>query len=187
LLGPRYVAAFALACEVHSRQLRKSTRIPYIAHLRLVSALILEFGGDEACAIVASTNESGVLVKNSGKLTLTNVVVSTTSKSSSSDASSFYGLASGVLASTGAAIQETAGSVTTTGDGANAVFAYGTGSSVVIAGTKVAASGQFAHGIMASGGGAITATNLDVSTAGASSAAVVTDRGGGTIRVTGGT
>jgi hypothetical protein len=42
----------------------------------------LEFGGDEACAIAASTNESGVLVKNSGKLTLTNVVVSTTSKSS---------------------------------------------------------------------------------------------------------
>ena len=67
------------------------------------------------------------------------------------------------------------------------MFAYGSGSSITISGTKITATGQYAHGIMASGGGSITATNLDVSTAGASSAAVATDRGGGTIKVVGGT
>ena len=135
----------------------------------------------------AAANESGVVVKNSGRLTLRNVAVATTGKSSSSDDSSFYGLDSGVLAFTNATITETGGTVRTTGDGANAVFAYGSGAHVTISGTKVTAVGQYAHGIMASGGGSITATNLTVSTAGASSAAVATDRGGGTIRVIGGT
>lgn len=135
----------------------------------------------------SSANQSGVLVKSAGKLTLDDVTVSTTGKSSSSDNSSFYGLDSGVLAFTGSSIDETGGSVTTTGDGANAVFAYGTGSSVVIANTKITATGQYAHGIMSSGGGLVTATDLTVDTAGASSAAVATDRGGGTIKVVGGT
>lgn len=135
----------------------------------------------------AATNESGVLVKNSGKLTLENAAVATTGKSSSSDDSSFYGLDSGVLAFTNATITETGGTVRTTGNGANAVFAYGSGAHIAISGTKITAAGQYAHGIMASGGGSLTATNLTVSTAGASGAAVATDRGGGTIKVTGGT
>lgn len=131
----------------------------------------------------SSADESGVLVTKSGKLTLTDSVVKTTGDSSSSDSSSFYGLDSGVLAFTGSQINETGGSATTTGDGANAVFAYGAGSSVTIKGTTIKATGQYAHGIMASGGGTITATDLTVDTAGASSAAVATDRGGGTISV----
>ena len=135
----------------------------------------------------ASANESGVLAKDSGKLTLTDVDVSTTGSSSSSDDSSFYGLDAGVLAFTGSAIEENGGSVTTSGNGANAVFAYGSGSSITIRDTKITATGQYAHGIMASGGGSIKATNLDVATAGASSAAVATDRGGGTITAVGGT
>jgi hypothetical protein len=136
--------------------------------------------------ITASTqDESGVLVKG-GSLTLNRVKVSTTGKSSSSDDSSFYGLDAGVLALAGATITETGGSVTTTGDGANAVFAYGSGASISISKTKISATGQYAHGIMASGGGAITATDLSVSTTGASGAAVATDRGGGTIKVVGG-
>jgi len=137
--------------------------------------------------MAASTNESGVLAKDSAKLTLTDVNVSTTGSSSSSDNSSFYGLDAGVLAFTGSAINESGGLVTTTGDGANAVFAYGSGSSITISDTKIKASGQYAHGIMASGGGSIKAINVTVSTAGASSAAVATDRGGGAITVIGGT
>ena len=140
-----------------------------------------------AAVTAAATNESGVLVKNSGKLSLQNVAVATTGNSSSSDDSSFYGLDSGVLAFTNATIAETGGTVRTTGYGANAVFAYGSGAHITISGTKITATGQYAHGIMASGGGSITATDLTVSTAGASSAAVATDRGAGTIKVTGGT
>ena len=40
-----------MASEVHATQLRKGTRIPYLAHLMSVSALVLEHGGGEDAAI----------------------------------------------------------------------------------------------------------------------------------------
>ena len=125
-------------------------------------------------------------MKSNGRLTLKRVHVSTTGSSTSSDDSSFYGLDAGVLALNGSRIVQIGGSVTTTGNGANDVFAYGSGSSVTISGATITASGQYAHGIMSAGGGKISASNLNVTTSGASSAAVATDRGGGTIKVIGG-
>lgn len=43
----RFSAAFALAAEWHATQVRKATSIPYVSHLMAVSALVMEFGGDE--------------------------------------------------------------------------------------------------------------------------------------------
>jgi len=134
----------------------------------------------------ANKDQSGVLVTQSGSLTLTDANVSTTGNSSSSDESSFYGLNAGVLAQSGGKISMTGGSVKTTGDGANDIFAYGTGTSISVSGTTIDATGQYAHGIMASGGGAITATNVTANTTGGSSAPIATDRGSGTITVNGG-
>jgi (p)ppGpp synthase/HD superfamily hydrolase len=51
MLTPRFQRAFALASDVHARQLRSGTTIPYLAHLMSVSALVLEHGGDEDAAI----------------------------------------------------------------------------------------------------------------------------------------
>ena len=51
LLTGRFQRAFAVACEVHATQLRKGTRIPYLAHLMSVAALVLENGGGEDAAI----------------------------------------------------------------------------------------------------------------------------------------
>jgi GTP pyrophosphokinase len=51
MLTERFQRAFALASEIHARQLRKSTRIPYVAHLMSVAALVLEHGGNEDAAI----------------------------------------------------------------------------------------------------------------------------------------
>jgi (p)ppGpp synthase/HD superfamily hydrolase len=51
LLTERFQRAFAVASEVHGRQLRKGTRIPYLAHLMSVAALVLEHGGGEDAAI----------------------------------------------------------------------------------------------------------------------------------------
>ena len=45
LLTDRFQRAFALASEVHARQVRKGTRIPYLAHLMSVAALVLEHDG----------------------------------------------------------------------------------------------------------------------------------------------
>lgn len=58
LLTPRFERAFALACEVHAIQVRKGTTIPYLAHLLAVTALVLEAGGGEDCAIAALLHDS---------------------------------------------------------------------------------------------------------------------------------
>jgi GTP pyrophosphokinase len=50
LLTERFQQAFSVASEVHATQLRKGTRIPYLAHLMSVSALVLEHGGGEDAA-----------------------------------------------------------------------------------------------------------------------------------------
>ena len=52
-LGGRLDRAFAMAARLHRGQIRKKTRIPYLAHLMAVSALVLEHGGDEDEAIAA--------------------------------------------------------------------------------------------------------------------------------------
>lgn len=51
MLTERFQRAFALASEVHARQLRNGTRIPYVAHVMSVAALVLEHGGGEDAAI----------------------------------------------------------------------------------------------------------------------------------------
>jgi (p)ppGpp synthase/HD superfamily hydrolase len=52
-LGPRFQRAFQFAAKMHSGQTRKSSAIPYIAHLIGVASLVLEAGGDEDLAMAA--------------------------------------------------------------------------------------------------------------------------------------
>jgi hypothetical protein len=135
----------------------------------------------------STKDRSAVLVTKSGRLTLTGAKVTTSGTTASSDESSFYGLNAGVLAENGGSITLDGGTVSTTGKGANDVFAYGSGSSVTLTGTKIKATGRYAHGVMASGGGKLTLKNVTVDTTGANSATIATDRGSGTVDVTGGT
>jgi len=134
----------------------------------------------------SGADESGVLVKNSGVLSLNNSTIRTTGDSKSNDQSSFYGLNAGLLAESGGHATLADTSVDTTGSGANDVFAYGSHASVAITGGVLTAVGGGGHGAMASGGGVLKLTDVTFSTAGASSAAVATDRGGGSISVRGG-
>ena len=57
-LTSRFLAAVALASEVHGRQRRKGTDIPYMAHLLVVTGLVLEDGGDEDEAIAAMLHDA---------------------------------------------------------------------------------------------------------------------------------
>ena len=132
-------------------------------------------------------DESAVLVKDGASLTLVNPTITTTGTTKSMDESGFYGLGAGVLAQSTARVRISGGSVTTSGSGANGVFAYGSSASVTISNARITASGQGAHGVMTSGGGTLRVINVTMSTKGASSAAIATDRGGGTVTVTGGT
>ena len=57
-LSPRLAQAFSLALELHGRQLRKSTKTPFLAHLMSVCALVLEDGGTEDQAIAALLHDA---------------------------------------------------------------------------------------------------------------------------------
>lgn len=141
----------------------------------------------DASIVAGGTDESGVLVTDSGVLALRSSSVTTTGDSRSSDASSFYGLNAGVLANGGAKVAISGSSVITSGEGANGIYAYGAGASVSMTGGSIRSGGGGAHGAMTAGGGAVTVDGVHISTAGASAAALATDRGGGTVRVGGGT
>lgn len=133
----------------------------------------------------ALQNQSGVWVTDGGTLTLVNPTITTSGQSSSNDLSSFYGLNSGVLASVGT-IAITGGKVVTSGTGANGVFACGTGARVTLSGTTIEAAARGGHAVMATRGGVLTLTDVNMTTYGMNGAPIATDRGGGTIKVTGG-
>ena len=50
--------ALGLAARLHAFQLRKSTTVPYLAHLLAVCSLVLEDGGDEGEAIAALLHDA---------------------------------------------------------------------------------------------------------------------------------
>jgi (p)ppGpp synthase/HD superfamily hydrolase len=52
-LGARFLRAFQFAFKMHAGQARKTSTVPYIAHLMGVASLVLEAGGDEDLAIAA--------------------------------------------------------------------------------------------------------------------------------------
>ena len=57
-LTERFDDALRYAHELHHRQTRKGTRIPYASHLIAVAALVIEHGGDEDRAIAALLHDA---------------------------------------------------------------------------------------------------------------------------------
>jgi len=57
-LTERFLAAVALAQEVHGHERRTGTEIPYLAHLLVVTGLVIEDGGDEDQAIAAMLHDT---------------------------------------------------------------------------------------------------------------------------------
>jgi (p)ppGpp synthase/HD superfamily hydrolase len=58
MLSTRFDEALLFASRLHRAQLRKATRVPYIAHLLAVAALVTEDGGGEDEAIAALLHDS---------------------------------------------------------------------------------------------------------------------------------
>jgi (p)ppGpp synthase/HD superfamily hydrolase len=58
MLTSRFEEAFIYASRLHAKQNRKGTKIPYIAHLLGVTALVLENGGDEDEAVAALLHDA---------------------------------------------------------------------------------------------------------------------------------
>ncbi|MEV7388152.1 hypothetical protein [Streptomyces sp. NPDC091215] len=140
---------------------------------------------DRAAFASATSDESAVLVTG-GELFLRHSTVAKTGDSSSAQSSSFTGLNAGVLVNNGGAAHLDHTSVTTNGLGANGVFATGSTSVLTMTGCSVTTTGQGAHGADATHGATLSLRDVDVSTHGASSSAIATDQGGGTVDVRGG-
>ncbi|MBE5859130.1 MAG: hypothetical protein E7301_03265 [Butyrivibrio sp.] len=143
-----------------------------------------------------TADESALLISTSDEVSIISPTVSKTGDSDGGDNCNFYGLNAAVLVKDGSTTTITGGSVTSDADGANGVFSYGgnggqngasgDGTKVVISDTKITTTGDGSGGIMTTGGGITEAYNLTVETSGRSSAAIRTDRGGGTVTVDGG-
>ena len=145
----------------------------------------------------STSDESALLISTSDAVTIENATVTKTGDSDGGDSCNFYGLNAAVLVKDGAAAEIIGGTVNSDANGANGIFCYGgnggrngaggDGTSVTIRGTKIVTTGDGSGGIMTTGGGITYAYDLDITTSGRSSAAIRTDRGGGTVTVDGGT
>lgn len=145
----------------------------------------------------STADESALLISTSDDVTITDPTVNKTGNSDGGDNCNFYGLNAAVLVKEGSNTTITGGTITSDADGANGVFCYGgnggqngaagDGTTVTIRDTVIKTTGDGSGGIMTTGGGITYAYDLDVDTSGQSSAAIRTDRGGGTVYVDGGT
>ncbi len=143
------------------------------------------------------SDSNAILVSGDIDATISNVSVSKTGDSDGGDNTSFYGTNSAILAKDGANLVLDNITVNTDATGANGVFSYGgsattnnsnsDGTTVTISNSKITTTKDNSGGIMTTGGGIMKASNLEINTAGTSSAAIRSDRGGGEVTVDGGT
>lgn len=135
----------------------------------------------------SSTQYYNVVQVTNGTLNLTNCTLTKTGDGSSGDNSSFYGNNSSIYAGgSNAVINISGGSVTSSSKGANAVFAYN-GATINVDGITIDNSLAVSRGLHCTYGGKIVASNVDITTRSETSSTIATDRGGGTVTVTGGT
>ena len=147
----------------------------------------------------SSTNADENVISVSGDITatLSRITVTKTGDSDGGDNTSFYGTNSAIIAKGGANLTIKNANITTDATGANGVFSYGgsattnnsssDGTTVNISDSTITTSKDNSGGIMTTGGGIMNAENLTITTAGTSSAAIRSDRGGGTVTVNKGT
>lgn len=58
MLSDRFREAFEYCFDLHRRQVRKGTSVPYLSHLLAVAALVMENGGDEETTIAALLHDA---------------------------------------------------------------------------------------------------------------------------------
>lgn len=170
-----------------------SSNITYSSENEIKESMIISSGE----YISSATDENAILVSGDIDVTLSDITVDKTGDSEASDNTSFYGINSGIIAKDGVNLILKNITVKTNATGANGVFSYGgsattnnsnsDGTIISISDSKIVTTKDNSGGIMTTGGGIMNASNLDITTSGTSSAAIRTDRGGGTVNVEGGT
>lgn len=149
--------------------------------------------------LTSSTQYYNVVQVSSGTLNLNNCTLTKTGSGSNGDNSSFYGNNSTIYAGAASTTNyesTTAGSaakinitdctVTSSSEGANAVFATN-GATITVDGITIVNNSNVSRGLHCTYEGIINASNVDITTNGATSSTIATDRGGGTVTVNSGT
>ena len=144
----------------------------------------------------SNADENAILVSGDINATIENITIEKTGDSDGGDNTSFYGINSGLIAKSGANVTLKNVTIMTDAVGANGVFSYGgsattqntssDGITINISDSTITTKKDNSGGIMTTGGGITNAYNLTINTSGVSSAAIRTDRGGGTVNVDGG-
>lgn len=135
----------------------------------------------------SENDDENALRADGVNVSLADCTITKTGSSSNTENGDFYGMNAALLAENGAQVTVTGGEVTTSATNGNGIFSYGSGTVVNVSGTKIRTAERNSGGIQTTGGGKMNAEDLDVQTEGNSSAAIRSDRGGGTVNVNGGT
>ena len=177
----------------NSNNMNNNTKATYTASKEITSDENITEGEFSS----TNSDENAILASGNIKANLSNIKVSKTGDSDGGDNTSFYGTNSAILAKDGANLTIKNATITTDANGANGVFSYGgsattnnsnsDGTTVNISNSTITTSKNNSGGIMTTGGGIMNATNLTINTSGTSSAAIRSDRGGGTVTVNKGT
>ena len=131
-------------------------------------------------------DENAALVQNKATVTLNKVTVNRSNdESTGGDSASFYGVGAAVLTTEGTTAVKNS-KITTDAEGGAGIFAYGSDSKAYVSDTTITTKKGTSGGIHVAGGGTLYAWNNTVETDGGSSAAIRSDRGGGTMVIDGG-
>lgn len=137
----------------------------------------------------SSSADENIVQITGGTFTMTDCTVTKSSGDTESDGddSSFYGVNSALYCGgSGATLTVSGGTITTAAKGCNSIFATNSGT-ITCSGVTISNTKDTSRGMHATYGGVINATDMTITTAGQSSSVIATDRGGGTVSVTGGT
>lgn len=133
-------------------------------------------------------NDENALRITGVSVTLKNVeIMKEEGTSSSTENGDFYGMNAALLATGGAQVTVEDSAVHSAAFNGNGLFSYGKGTMISAKNVTITTECSYSGGLQTTGGALMEAENVTVSTAGNSSAAIRSDRGGGTVLVKGGT
>ena len=128
-----------------------------------------------------TADQNAFIGKNKAVIDIENSVFDKTGDTTSDDNSNFRGQNAVVLGIEGSQINIKGSNITSNSKGSNAVFATGEGSVINVENTNIHTKSDSSRGLDATYKGTVNGKNLTITTEGAHSATLATDRGGGTI------
>ena len=128
-----------------------------------------------------TADQNTFIGKNKAVIDIENSVFDKTGDTTSDDNSNFRGQNAVVLGIEGSQINIKGSNITSNSKGSNAVFATGEGSVINVENTNIHTKSDSSRGLDATYKGTVNGKNLTITTEGAHSATLATDRGEGTI------